>query len=69
MPSRACQGLSRAAGAHFRADFPDPADPAHARFTCAKLKGGQIEVATEPVAFSRVRPRESLLEVKKSAGG
>ncbi|MEK7244493.1 MAG: FAD-binding protein, partial [Pseudomonadota bacterium] len=65
LTSRAIVAAAKArqdsAGAHFRADFPDPADPAHARFTCAKLKGGQIEVATEPVAFSRVRPGESLL--------
>ena len=53
MPSRACQGL---------------ADPAKARFTCARLDGGQIEVATEPVAFTRLRPGETLLETKKSAG-
>ncbi|MCC7015822.1 MAG: FAD-binding protein [Rhodospirillales bacterium] len=49
------------AGAHFRADFPKPADPARACFTCATLKDGRIEVTAEPVAFTRVKPGESLL--------
>ena len=52
------------AGAHYRADFPAPADPAHARFTCAKLNGDRIEVSTEPVRFTRLRPGESLLAAK-----
>ena len=42
---------------------------AHARFTCARLEGGQIEVSTEPVAFTRLKPGESLLTSKKSAAG
>ena len=36
---------------------------------CAKLKGGQIEVSTESVAFTRLKPGESLLTSKKSAAG
>ncbi|HEX9464381.1 MAG TPA: FAD-binding protein [Alphaproteobacteria bacterium] len=48
-------------GAHWRADFPETSSLAASRYTCARLKGGDIEVSTEPVAFSRVRPGESLI--------
>ena len=57
------------AGAHFRSDFPAPADPAGAHFTCAQLKGDRIEISTEPVQFTRVKPGESLLNPKKTAAG
>jgi fumarate reductase flavoprotein subunit len=48
-------------GAHFREDFPDTSDLATSRYTVARLAGDRIDVATEPVAFTRVRPGESLL--------
>jgi fumarate reductase flavoprotein subunit len=63
--------LARAdsAGAHFRSDRPQAADPARAYFTCATLKDDEIAVATEPVAFSRVKPGETLLKGHKMAAG
>jgi len=48
-------------GAHFREDFPAPADLTASAFTKATLAGDGIHVTSEPVAFTRVRPGESLL--------
>jgi len=48
-------------GAHFREDFPDAPDLAASRYTVARLADDRIGVTTEPVAFPRVRPGESLL--------
>jgi fumarate reductase flavoprotein subunit len=48
-------------GAHFREDFPETSELAASRYTVARLAGDRIDVTTEPVAFTRVRPGESLL--------
>jgi fumarate reductase flavoprotein subunit len=48
-------------GAHFREDFPSPSELAASAFTKATLTGDRIEVTSEPVAFTRVRPGETLL--------
>jgi fumarate reductase flavoprotein subunit len=49
-------------GAHFREDFPTPSDLTTSRYTVARLgPAGAIEVATEPVCFTRVVPGETLL--------
>jgi fumarate reductase flavoprotein subunit len=48
-------------GAHFREDFPDTSDLAASRYMVARLAGDRIDVTTEAVAFTRVRPGESLL--------
>jgi fumarate reductase flavoprotein subunit len=48
-------------GAHYRADFPAPGDLASSMFTSAQRAGGQIDIAMKPVAFTRVKPGESLL--------
>jgi len=48
-------------GAHFREDHPHTSDLATSRYTVARLDGGRIEVDTEPVVFTRVRPGETLL--------
>ncbi len=49
-------------GAHYRADFPREADPKRAAFTEARLTGRDIRIARVPVAFSRVKPGETLLK-------
>ncbi len=49
-------------GAHYREDFPDEPDPAQASFTEAQLEGDRIRIARRPVAFTRVRPGETLLK-------
>jgi fumarate reductase flavoprotein subunit len=48
-------------GAHFREDFPASGDPAASRHTLVRLVDGEPAVDTAPVAFSRVRPGESLI--------
>ncbi len=48
-------------GAHFRADFPQASDLATSRYTTARLAGEELRVTMEPVAFTRVRPGESLI--------
>jgi fumarate reductase flavoprotein subunit len=48
-------------GAHFREDFPQVSELAASAFTRARLAGGKPQVDTAPVAFTRVRPGESLL--------
>jgi fumarate reductase flavoprotein subunit len=48
-------------GAHFRSDFPGEGDLATSRFTVARQKAGGIEITDEPVAFTHVKPGETLL--------
>jgi len=48
-------------GAHFREDFPQASDLAASTFTRTTCSGDSVAVTSEPVAFSRVRPGESLL--------
>jgi fumarate reductase flavoprotein subunit len=49
-------------GAHFRADFPKSGALESSAFTSAKQSGEAIEITMKPVAFTRVRPGESLLK-------
>jgi fumarate reductase flavoprotein subunit len=48
-------------GAHFREDFPTSSDLATSRYTLTRLAGDALDVDTAPVAFTRVRPGESLI--------
>jgi fumarate reductase flavoprotein subunit len=48
-------------GAHFREDFPTTSDLATSRYTLTRLAGDALDVDTAPVAFTRVRPGESLI--------
>jgi fumarate reductase flavoprotein subunit len=48
-------------GAHFRADCPATGELATSRYTLVREAAGKLAVTTEPVAFTRVRPGESLL--------
>jgi len=48
-------------GAHFREDFPTTSDLATSRYTLTRLAGDALAVDTAPVAFTRVRPGESLI--------
>jgi fumarate reductase flavoprotein subunit len=49
-------------GAHYREDFPGEGDLAISTFTVARQRGGRVAIADEPVAFTIVRPGESLLK-------
>jgi fumarate reductase flavoprotein subunit len=48
-------------GAHFREDHRGAGDLATSRHTIARLRGADIVVDSAPVAFTRVKPGESLL--------
>jgi len=48
-------------GAHFRADFPEAGDIERSAYTVVRSKGTEIEIGQEPVAFSRVRPGETVI--------
>jgi fumarate reductase flavoprotein subunit len=54
-------------GAHFRSDFPQPGDLAASTFTVARLVEGALDIGEQPVAFTHVKPGESLLEDKAAA--
>ncbi|MBI3504912.1 MAG: FAD-binding protein [Proteobacteria bacterium] len=49
-------------GAHFRADHPETGDLPTSRYTLVRGSGNALAVSMEPVAFTRVRPGESLLD-------
>jgi fumarate reductase flavoprotein subunit len=55
-------------GAHYRSDFPDVRDLVHSRFTSVAWAGGAFGVAMKPVAFTRVKPGETLLTEPPAAG-
>jgi fumarate reductase flavoprotein subunit len=48
-------------GAHFREDFAETSDLATSRYTVVRQKGAGLSISTEPVAFTHVRPGQSLL--------
>jgi succinate dehydrogenase flavoprotein subunit len=48
-------------GAHFREDFPQPGSLQDSRYTSLRLENLELKLTTKPVAFSRVRPGETLL--------
>jgi fumarate reductase flavoprotein subunit len=48
-------------GAHFREDFPETRDLETSANTVVRLKDGAISIENTPVAFTRIRPGESLL--------
>jgi len=49
-------------GAHFREDFPHTGALERSAYTSARLVDGTVAIATKPVAFTRVRPGETLLK-------
>ncbi|MCZ7559861.1 MAG: FAD-binding protein [Burkholderiaceae bacterium] len=48
-------------GAHFREDHPEAGDPERSSYTVARWHDGAVSIGREPVAFSRVRPGQSLI--------
>ena len=48
-------------GAHYREDFPDAGPLEQSAYTSARLKDGKSAIELKRVAFTRVRPGESLL--------
>jgi fumarate reductase flavoprotein subunit len=48
-------------GAHFREDFPQAGALERSAYSSVRLEGERLEVTMKPVAFTRVKPGESLL--------
>ena len=48
-------------GAHFREDFPETGSLDSSFFTSLRIENGKLRVESKPVAFTRVRPGQSLL--------
>ena len=48
-------------GAHFREDFPLTGELESSRYTVVRKRGGSLELTEQPVAFTRVRPGETLI--------
>src|SRR5262249_53645555 len=57
----AAQARQDSRGAHYREDFPATPDLAAPRHTVVRAVNDSFEVTTEPVAFTRVKPGQSLL--------
>ncbi|MBC7803433.1 MAG: FAD-binding protein [Candidatus Parcubacteria bacterium] len=49
-------------GAHFREDLPEAGPLESSSFTSVRLEGAKPKVGSKPVAFTRVRPGETLLK-------
>jgi fumarate reductase flavoprotein subunit len=48
-------------GAHYREDFPEAGALEASAYTSARLEGDRLAIAMKPVAFTRVKPGESLI--------
>ncbi len=59
---RAALSRENSRGAHFREDFPEVGDLDGSTFTVARLQDDDIHVEQERVAFTIVRPGETLLK-------
>ena len=48
-------------GAHYREDYPEEGDLESSYFTAISLKDDQLSIEKRPVAFTMVRPGETIL--------
>ncbi|RTL71264.1 MAG: FAD-binding protein [Hyphomicrobiales bacterium] len=54
-------------GAHFREDFPKPGPLETSTYTLSRLVDGKLRIESPPVAFTRVKPGETLLKETPAA--
>ncbi len=59
--ARAALKRENSRGAHYREDFPDAGDLDSSDYTVIRQSNGALNVTTQPVKFTRLRPGQSLL--------
>lgn len=60
--AKAALARENSRGAHYREDFPESGDLESSTFTVAHQVGESLEVTRQPVAFTIVKPGESLID-------